>query len=237
MGARSMTMEEARRILGVTADCDAATLRAAFNVKVKSAHPDGGGTEILFQRTVEAYRFLDGRPDQDAESFFSSRIDPADLTERLEITPTLAVVGGRVETRLRDGRRIAVTLPPGKRQGDRISVGGSVLSILIKGRPDMFVSGDDLCMTLKTPEALLRDGGRIKLKTPAGSRLVWVPRQTGPHPIVRINGQGLPATERHPRTGALVLKLVPAARVKSKTETKRKGFASLWGGGKKAERA
>lgn len=235
MGGRSMTAEQARRILGVAQDCDAATLRAAFNARVKSAHPDGGGTQELFNQTVEAYRFLESRPDQDNGETGGIGLD-IDLTERLEITPSLAVVGGRVETRLRDGRRVAVTLPAGKRQGDRISVGGTVLTIQIKGRADMFVSGDDLCMTLKVPDNILRDGGRMKLKTPAGSRMVWVPKQSGPNPIVRINGQGLPATERHPRVGALVLKLVPTARVKTRTETKRKGFASLWGGGKK-ERA
>ena len=35
---------------------------------------------------------------------------------RLEITPTIAMNGGRSVTRLLDGRRIAVTLPPGLRR-------------------------------------------------------------------------------------------------------------------------
>jgi curved DNA-binding protein len=240
MGSRSMTAEQARRILGVAPGCDGAALRAAFNIKVKTSHPDGGGTEQLFQLTVEAYRYLDGRPETEEHTDSGpGSFDPGEQLERLEISPSLAVVGGRVETRLRDGRRLAITLPAGKRQGDRISVGGTVLSIMIKGRPDIFVAGDDLCLTVRASEATLREGGRIKLKTPTGARMLWIPKQAGTNHIVRIPGQGLPATDKHPRQGALVLKLAPEIRVKpkTKTETKRKGFSSLWGGGKTSARS
>ena len=130
---------------------------------------------------------------------------------------------------------MAISLPAGKRHGDKINVTGSVLTVVIKGRPGMFVSGDDLCMSLSAPESVLRDGGRVKLKTPAGSRVVWIPKRTGANHIVRIPGQGLPSTDRHPRQGALVLKLTLAVEVKTKTEAKRSGFSSLWGGGKKAK--
>lgn len=229
----SMTTEEARRILGVTARADAAALRAAFNHAVKTAHPDGGGSDDALRRTVEAYRFLDGQTDDaDDEVRFDASAGEAAAggLPRLEITPTLAVVGGRLVTRLADGRRVAITLPPGLRQGDRISAKGSLLSVVVKGRPEMFVSGDDLCLTIRANEAIMRDGGRIKIKTPAGSRLVWVSRQVGTNHIVRIPGQGLPATRAHP-VGSMILKLVAEKPVKpTKTQAKRKGFASAWAG-------
>jgi curved DNA-binding protein len=232
----SMTTEEARRILGVTAAADAAALRAAFNHAVKAAHPDGGGSDDALRRTVDAYRFLDGRTEAaDDDVHFGATAGAATESglSRLEITPTLAVIGGRLVTRLPDGRRVAITLPAGLRQGDRISAKGSLLSVVVKGRPEMFVSGDDLCLTVRTNEAILRDGGRIKIKTPSGSRLVWVSRQVGTNHIVRIPGQGLPATRAHP-VGSMILKLVadkPDKPVKpTKTQTKRKGFASAWAG-------
>jgi curved DNA-binding protein len=225
----SMTTDEARRILGVAAGADASALRAAFNVAVKMAHPDGGGSDDALRRTVDAYRFLDGRTSgpEDEVHFHAGS---SDGLPRLEITPTLAVIGGRLVTRLVDGRRVAITLPAGLRQGDRISAKGSLLSVVVKGRPEMFVSGDDLCLTIRTNEATLRDGGRVKIKTPAGPRMVWVPRQVGTNHIVRIPGQGLPATPRH-AVGSMILKLVADKPMKpTKVETKRKGFASAWSG-------
>jgi curved DNA-binding protein len=228
-----MTTEEARRILGVTPSADAAALRAAFNHAVKMAHPDGGGSDDALRRTVDAYRFLDGRTDaadDDVRFDSSGGADTDPNLPRLEITPTLAVIGGRLVTRLPDGRRVAITLPAGLRQGDRISAKGILLSVMVKGRPEMFVSGDDLCLTIRTNEAIMRDGGRIKIKTPSGSRLVWVSRQVGTNHIVRIPGQGLPATRSHP-VGSMILKLVAEKPVKpTKTQTKRKGFASAWAG-------
>jgi curved DNA-binding protein len=232
MGAGdSMTTEEARRILGVMAGADAAALRAAFNHAVKAAHPDGGGSGEALRLTVDAYRFLDGRTDAtDDDLHFDASAAAGAGLPRLEITPTLAVIGGRLVTRLPDGRRVAITLPAGLRQGDRISAKGSLLSVVVKGRPELFVSGDDLCLTVRTSEATLRDGGRIKIKTPSGSRLVWVSRQVGTNHIVRIPGQGLPATPRH-AVGSMILKLVADKPIKpTKTQTKRKGFASAWMG-------
>ena len=223
-----MTSEEARTILGVTRGCDADTLRAAFNRLVKTAHPDGGGSDESLRLTVEAYRYLDARIT--AGIVDDPKLDAASLPPRLEITPSQAMIGGRLVIRLADGRRVAVTLPAGLRQGDKLSVKGLVHDVNIKGRADLFVSGDDLCLTIKANAATLRDGGRVKIKTPSGVRMIWVPRQVGPSHMVRIPGQGLPATTRHPR-GAMILRLVPDKPAKpTPSETKRKGFASAWTG-------
>lgn len=225
----NMTTEEARRILGVAATDDAQTLRAAFNAAVKHAHPDGGGSDASLRACVEAYRYLEGRlgfAEQDEAAF-----DHSPALPRLEITPTLAVIGGRLVTRLPDGRRVAITLPMGLRQGDQLSANGVVMSVVVKGRPEIFVSGDDLCLTVRTTEQIMRDGGRIKIKTPSGSKMLWVSRQVGTNHIVRIPGQGLPATKRHAQ-GSMILKLVAHKPVKtSKTQAKRKGFAAAWAAG------
>jgi curved DNA-binding protein len=223
-----MTTVEARRILGVAAGCDAATLRAAFNAAVKHAHPDGGGSDAALRACVEAYRFLDGRLGVSEEEV---ELDIQPGLPRLEITPTLAVIGGRLITRLPDGRRVAITLPAGLRQGDQLSASGVTMAVMIKGRPEMFVSGDDLCLTVRTTEQIMRDGGRIKIKTPAGVKMLWVSRQVGTNHIVSVPGMGLPATRRHAQ-GAMVLKLVASTPVKpTKSQVKRKGFAANWATG------
>lgn len=199
----AINADQARRILGVTAEVTPEELRVAYRVALKIAHPDTGGTDERLRLTVEAYRVLSENPQVSTRRAPNFETPPS----KLEINPVTAVVGGRTVTRLADGRRVAITLPAGLRQGDRISLMGVVLQISIKGRPDLFVSGDDLCMIVKTTAAVLRDGGRLQIKTPTGPRTVWAPKQAGTNGIVRIPGQGLPASGRH-KQGALLLKLV-----------------------------
>lgn len=221
-GQGGMTIGRARQVLSVSASATADEVRAAYRIAVKGAHPDHGGSEEALRMVLEAWRLLDGKEPQGPEP----QNDAAPV-HRLEITPVLAVVGGRLATRLPDGRRAAVTLPAGLRQGDRILVSGTRLTISIKGREGMFVSGDDLCMTVSASPEILRDGGNLKVKTPTGSRMVWVSK-VGQNGIVRIAGQGLPRTGRH-RQGALVLKLVPEDKRKdAASKSKRRRFAGLW---------
>lgn len=220
-GQGGMTTGRARLVLGVSAAASADEIRVAYRIAVKGAHPDHGGSEEALSAVLEALRVLEGKPSQS-----ETHASPAP-TQRLEITPVIAVVGGRLVTRLADGRRAAVTLPAGLRQGDRILVSGVRMAITIKGREGMFVSGDDLCMTVAASPDILREGGNLKVKTPTGSRMVWVSK-AGPGGIVRIAGQGLPKTGRH-QQGALVLKLVPDDRkTDTASKSKRKRFAGLW---------
>ena len=83
-----------------------------------------------------------------------------------------------------------------------------MFSVRIKAAGGVFVSGDDLCMQVRASSAMLTNGGRMKVKTPAGYCMVWIPKQLGSNRIVRVLGRGLPPRGRYPQ-GALVLKLVP----------------------------
>jgi DnaJ-class molecular chaperone len=204
-----MSLAMARRVLGVGEKASPDEIRSAYRAAVKTAHPDHGGTAEELRLTLEAWRILEGRPASTAEADGDFAQPSAN---RLEITPVIAVVGGRMITRLPDGRKAAITLPPGLRAGDKIMASGVRLTITIKGRPDMFVSGDDLCMSIKASPSVFKDGGQLKIKTPTGSRMVWI-STVGANNIVRINGQGLPATSRH-KQGALLLKLIPDSGAK-----------------------
>jgi curved DNA-binding protein len=219
-----MTVEAARRLLTVGPGADAEALRAARNKAVMTAHPDHGGTEDGLRDVLEAYKVLavwlgfEAAPDDDRA--------PAD--PRLEITPTIAVNGGRQITRLPDGRKIAIVLPAGLRAGDKVSAGGMHLTVAISGRPELFVSGDDLCMVVKASANLMANGGRVKIKTPAGACLVWIPKQLGTNRIVRVLGRGLPPRGKHPQ-GALIIKLSPeSAATDTAAKTKRKRFGGAW---------
>lgn len=224
-GTDRISVEEARRILAVSADADAGTLRAAFNKAAKACHPDHGGRDEDLRRTLEAYRVL--------EAWLAVKTAPKAETDsrqgvRLEITPVIAVSGGRTVTRLPDGRKVALTLPAGLRNGDKVSAAGEVLSVFIRGRPELFVSGDDLCLTVKVGAALLREGGRVKIKTPFGQRMVWVPKQVGTNRIVRVLGHGLPAQGKHAQ-GAMILKLVLDKKIKeTPSRSKLRRFSSDW---------
>ena len=219
-----MSVDAARRLLAVAADADPEALKSARNRAMMRAHPDHGGTEEALRQVLEAYELLEG--------WRSVGETPEDLGDslcpRLEISPSLAMNGGRHMTRLADGRKVALTLPAGLRTGDKISAGGSILNVAIAGRPDLFVSGDDLCMVVKTEASLLANGGRLKVKTPGGVCMIWVPRQVGGNRIVRVLGRGLPARGRHAQ-GALLLKLVTEnAKKESPTKAKRKRFGADW---------
>jgi curved DNA-binding protein len=192
-----MTMEAARRLLSVVADADAETLKSARNKAMMGAHPDHGGSEDALRLVIEAYSILIGESEAGPETL-----------QRLEITPTVAMLGGRHQTRLADGRRIAISLPAGLRNGDKVSAGGAMMSVRIKAGGGIFVSGDDLCMQIKASNTLLANGGRVKVKTPAGYCVVWIPKQVGSNRIVRVLGRGLPARGRYPQ-GALLIKLIP----------------------------
>lgn len=223
-GPGRMTAEAARRLLGVEADAGSDTLRAARNRAVKGAHPDHGGSEESLRLVLEAHQVLEAMLSLDEGGEFEAVT--SDL--RLTISPSLAMVGGQTKVTLADGRKLVLTLPAGLRHGDKVGAGGEVLSVRIEGRPDLFVSGDDLCMTIKANAALLSQGGRLKLKTPGGAFFVWIPKQTGTNRIVRVLGKGLPPRGRHPQ-GALILKLAPEKSAKdTEAKTKRKRFGAAW---------
>jgi curved DNA-binding protein len=211
-----LTIEAARRLLSIGPGVDAEALKTARNRAMMSAHPDHGGSEDALRLVIEAYAVLTGER------------EPAARPETLEISVAVAMTGGRQIVRMGDGRKLAIVLPAGLRSGDKVGAAGTLMSVAIRGRPEEFVSGDDLCLVVRAGAALLANGGKLKVKTPVGYCLVFVPKQVGTNRIVRVLGRGLPARGRHPQ-GALVLKLEPlkAAGAPS-SKPSRKGARPGW---------
>lgn len=221
-----MTQDQARRVLGVDARAPREEIRVAYRAALLRAHPDQGGTDEMLRLVLEAWRILDDERPPRAAGMDRGELEPA--AARLEITPVVAMVGGRVVTRLADGRRVTVTLKAGLRQGDKVRVKDTVLNIVIKGRRELFVSGDDLCIMVKTTPQVLLEGGRVTVKTPKGPKTFWVSKPANANHIVKIPGEGLPGNGKH-KQGSLILKLVPERGPKeSRLRARLRKFAGEW---------
>jgi curved DNA-binding protein len=224
-----MSIEEARALLGTPPGAGPEALQSAFRQAVKRAHPDrSGGDAARFHRVVEAYRLL--RADLSVLPAASSPA-PAPSAEagpaRLSITPAQAVMGGELHLVDEAGRRLRVQLPPGLRGGDRLRAGESVYDIVIASDGASVVRGDDLWITLCLAPSLMDDGGRVPLETPAGPRLIWVSRAAAARGLVRLRGEGLPATRGRP-AGDLFVRLETRPAADSEVRRRLRRFAAAW---------
>ncbi len=217
----------ARRLLGIPPGATAEDLRRAFNRAVKAAHPDrpGGDGERLRQ-VIEAYRRLDAAAPAPSAPAPEAREETA---ARLEITPAQALAGGWTRLRLDDGREASVRLPAGLRAGDLVRISGRTFRVAIANGPGAAIAGDDLLMTARIDFALMIDGGRLEIETPAGKASVRISAADVARGFARLPGLGLPA--RGARVaGDLLLRLRPApdSRAETSVQIKRRRFASAW---------
>ena len=227
----TMSAKQARAELGAGPLAGPAELRRAFREAAKRAHPDRkGGDADSFRRVVEAYRVLQATPPP-RDRFVQPpatvpRAPPPSPT--LSVPPLIAMMGGKVEHHLLDGRRVKIGLPPGMRAGDIVRVGSSELPVAIRGDGDILVRGDDLWITVAIEPRLLEEGGRISIDTPLGRRVVWITKKACERGLIRLVGQGLPARARH-RQGHLFLRLAADAKVSdSAARTLLRRFAAAW---------
>ena len=225
-----ISLKAAREALGVGPFFTAAELRRAFRDAAKAAHPDrpGGGPE-RFRRAVEAYHRLQAVQAGAPQRIVQPPAPRAPEPTVLAIDPLVALQGGVAEHRLADGRRIRLRLPAGLRAGDAVRAAGTELRVVVAGRPEMLVRGDDFWITAAVPPQLLAEGGRVALETPLGRRIVWLTRKAGERKLVRLVGQGLPARGRH-RQGHLFLRLAPAeaGQADSAARTLLRRFTAAW---------
>lgn len=221
-----ISIADARRVLGVGADADAAEVRRAFHAAVMAAHPDrpGGGPDA-FGRVMEAYgRLKNAAAEPVAET--SPERAPEAAPGFLTITPMQALQGGSTQHRT-EGRTLAVHLPAGLRAGDVLKAGDLDLAVMIRTDGQMQVRGHDLWVTAPVPAETLETGGRAQVMTPVGERLVWVTRRTAEAGLVRLEGEGLPARGLHPQ-GHLFLKLIPEAAGETAARSRLRSFAAMW---------
>jgi curved DNA-binding protein len=230
MSAAPSRIDSDRRLLGVAASVDADALRRAYRRAVKQVHPDrvGGDGERL-RAVIEAFHRLEAVApavaDVAAEVMAEVEAEPA----RMEITTAQAVIGGWTVVETADGQALSVRLPAGLRVGEVVRVSGVTFRVTIARSGGASVAGDNLLMTAEVGRALLADGGRLVVRTPAGETAVWVSRGDGALGFVRLAGRGLPARGARP-AGDLILRLKPAPGCGFDTplQAKRRRFAQAW---------
>ncbi|TAJ72346.1 MAG: molecular chaperone DnaJ [Phenylobacterium sp.] len=224
--APELSLKYARELLGVSSASTPAEVRRAFREAAKRAHPDAGGDEDHFRQVVDAYQRLQ---DPLGERFVQApaRARPTPEPD-LEITPQLALEGGDVDHRLPDGQLIRISLPPGLRSGDKVRAAGSELCVYIRAHDGVLVRGDDLWMTAKVAPGLLKKGGRITLETPIGRRSVWIDSKAAERGLVRVEGEGLPASGRRPAGHLFVRLTATAGLADSAALALLRRFAAAW---------
>ena len=227
----TMSAKRAREVLGAGPLAGPAELRRAFREAAKRAHPDRkGGDAERFREVVEAYHILQTAPvPRDRISQPPATVArPMAASPTLSTPPLVAMMGGKVEHRLPDGRRVKIELPAGMRAGDTVRVGGAELEVAIRGDGEMLVRGDDLWITVKIEPRLLAEGGRIAVETPLGRRVVWITKKACDRGLIRLVGQGLPSRGRH-RQGHLFLRLAAdSATGDSAARAQLRRFAAAW---------
>jgi curved DNA-binding protein len=215
----------ARRLLGVKPGADAGALTVAFREAARRTHPDRpGGDADAFREVLDAYRFLrDARPEPIA-------FIPAPVASRpaeVEITPAVAVLGGEAEVLTADGRRLRLHLTPGLRAGQTVRAGEALFVVVVRADAAT-IRGDDIWINALVEAAVLVDGGRVTVDTPSGPKTLWINRKAAARKLVRLPGEGLPASGSR-RQGDLFVRLAPGPdRAESAAKTLLRRFAAAW---------
>ena len=216
----------ARRLLGVKPGADAGVLTAAFREAALRTHPDrDGGDAQAFREVLEAYRLLRDAPPEPIA--FIPAPAAATRVRDLEIPPLVALNGGEAFVDTTDGRRLKLKLEPGLRGGQQVRAGGELFTVSIRG-PGATVRGDDLWVTVDVAGEVLADGGRVTVETPVGPRTLWISRKAADRKLVRLPGEGLPATATR-RRGDLFVRLAPGPdKAESAAKVLLRRFAAAW---------
>jgi curved DNA-binding protein len=219
--ARTLSLADARAVLGLDALAAPHQIRQAFLDAAKRVHPDRpGGDAARFRQVLDAYRALQGEGLAIAGPAMAAEVE-------LSIGPAEALLGGDHETRLADGRTIRIKLPGGLRQGERLRAGQAMFQIAIAAEGDTLVRGDDIWMTAKVAGHILAEGGRVAVESPVGRRIVWVTKKAGERGLIRLEGQGLPARAGRPQ-GDLFLRLAADVPAESEARQRLRRFAAAW---------
>lgn len=218
--------KQARRLLGVKPGVDAGVLTSAFREAALRTHPDrDGGDARAFREVLEAYRLLREAPPEPIA--FIPAPAAAPRMRDLEISPAVAMNGGEAYVETLDGRRLKLKLEAGLRSGQQVRAGGELFAVAVRG-PGATVRGDDLWVTVDVASEVLADGGRVTVETPVGPRTLWISRKAADRKLVRLPGEGLPATATR-RRGDLFVRLAPGPdRAESAAKVLLRRFAAAW---------
>ncbi len=155
MGAGTMTLDRACRLLEIASSATPEQLSAAFRRAAKAAHPDSeNGDVVRFRTVIDAYHFMQQQP-RLARQGKALVATPCPLPVRtvseapplLVLTPLQALHGGTVRLVVA-GKRYLVHVPPGIRSGDHVRLESlGKVPVMIRPADGMSVLGGDLFIT------------------------------------------------------------------------------------------
>ena len=141
----------------------------------------------------------------------------ADVETVADVTIEDVIEGNRATAILPDGRRLAVNLPVGVRDGQVIRLrgqgeagpgggpkGDALVTVRFKPHPRYRVDGENLRFALEVPLADAVLGAKLPVQTPSGRVAVTVPPMTGSERTFRLKGRGLPK-DAHGKRGDLLV--------------------------------
>jgi len=188
-----LSIEAARRRLGLGSDAPLGDLQGAFQRALKAARgADGHVGPDAYREILQAYRVLrDEAPQRAGDRRFE------DWPSHIELTPSEAIAGGPKVGRLPNGRPFETKLPPGLRDGDLCWVCGWLLQVRIDPGEELAVCGDDIWVTAHVPRSQLKPGARVAVETPLGPFSFRLTLEAIERGLVRAPGLGLPASRGH----------------------------------------
>ena len=140
----------------------------------------------------------------------------ADVEAEVTVSIDDVIAGEKATATLPDGRKLAVSLPVGVREGQTIRLrgqgetapngkrGDARITVRFAPHPLYRVDGDNLRTPLEVPleDAVL--GAKLPVQTPSGRVAVTIPPMTSSDKVFRLKGRGLPLDKTGKRGDLLV---------------------------------
>jgi DnaJ-class molecular chaperone len=129
---------------------------------------------------------------------------PPESKAKLTVDLSEVLRGEKVDVLLDGGRKLAISIPPGTRDGDKIRLRGQgdpgygsrrgdlLLEISIRTERGWTLRGPDVLGDFSVPLAIAVNGGKVPVKTPKGNIALTVPPWSDGGKTFRLKGKGLP---------------------------------------------
>ena len=218
----ALTTPKALAILGLRTGADLEAIKAAFQNRAVSDHPDRpGGDPDRFSQVLLAYRYLQTRLPHANGSDHGLNV--------LAISPLEACKGGKRRLAQAVGPDLEVVIPAGLRSRDRFNLGAETVEITVRPEGNLAVEGDHLCLTVEASHSLLQSGGRLEFSLFDQPYRIWLSQALAQARQIHLPGLGLPPRADHGQGDAFV-QLVPLASEIDGTpaQRRRRQFIADW---------